>query len=190
MEALDHLPDSEVKDALQRLPEDFRLVSTWPTSRAPPNGAAPVLISLTRWAFPDVWNASGGSLATATRYSTAGDSEGTDATEPRQDPLPSTASTCATVLYMTAEATSEHDVVGLRELRQNASDIVRRVQAGDTVTVTVSGRPAARIIPATRRAWIRWNDIAGLFTPDRAADEWTADRDRLDTAGADPWAGR
>ena len=91
---------------------------------------------------------------------------------------------------MTAEATREHDVVGLRELRQNASDIVRRVQAGDTVTVTVSGRPAARIIPAGRRAWIRWNDIAGLFTADRAAEEWNADRDRLDTATADPWARR
>ena len=25
MEALEHLPDSDVKDALQRLPEDFRL---------------------------------------------------------------------------------------------------------------------------------------------------------------------
>jgi RNA polymerase sigma-70 factor (ECF subfamily) len=25
MEALDHLPDSDVKDALQQLPEDFRL---------------------------------------------------------------------------------------------------------------------------------------------------------------------
>jgi prevent-host-death family protein len=82
----------------------------------------------------------------------------------------------------------EPDVVGLRELRQNASDIVRRVQAGDTVTVTVSGRPAARIIPAGRRSWIRWNDIAGLFTADRAAEDWNADRDRLDATAADPWA--
>lgn len=91
---------------------------------------------------------------------------------------------------MTGEATSEHDVVGLRELRQNASDIVRRVEAGDTVTVTVSGRPAALIVPAGRRTWIRWNDIAGLFTADRAAEEWNADRDRLDTAPVDPWAER
>jgi prevent-host-death family protein len=92
--------------------------------------------------------------------------------------------------WMTAEVSSEQDVVGLRELRQNASEIVRRVQAGDTVTVTVSGRPAARIIPAGRRAWIHWADIAGLFTADRAAEDWTADRDRIDTAAADPWAGR
>ncbi|MGH8626137.1 MAG: type II toxin-antitoxin system Phd/YefM family antitoxin [Gammaproteobacteria bacterium] len=33
--------------------------------------------------------------------------------------------------------------VGLGELRQNASEIVRRVEAGATVTITVSGRPAA-----------------------------------------------
>jgi prevent-host-death family protein len=91
---------------------------------------------------------------------------------------------------MTADATGKQDVVGLRELRQNASDIVRRVEAGDTVTVTVSGRPAALIVPAGRRTWIRWNDIAGLFTADQAAEGWTADRDRLDTAPADPWAGQ
>lgn len=56
--------------------------------------------------------------------------------------------------------------------------------------MTVSGRPAARIIPAGRRAWIRWNDIAGLFTADRAIEEWNTDRDRLDTTPADPWARR
>jgi len=33
MEALEHLPDSQVKDALQRLPEEFRLRSTSPTWR-------------------------------------------------------------------------------------------------------------------------------------------------------------
>ena len=91
---------------------------------------------------------------------------------------------------VTAEAASEPDFIGLRELRQNASDIVRRVEAGDTVTVTVSGRPAARIVPAGRRTWIRWNDIAGLFTADRAGEEWNADRDRLDTGAADPWVER
>ena len=41
MEALDHLPDSDVKEALQALPEDFRLASTWPMSKALPTRRSP-----------------------------------------------------------------------------------------------------------------------------------------------------
>jgi prevent-host-death family protein len=37
--------------------------------------------------------------------------------------------------------------VGLRELRQDASDLLRRAQAGEEITITVSGRPSARLIP-------------------------------------------
>jgi prevent-host-death family protein len=37
--------------------------------------------------------------------------------------------------------------VGVRELRQNASVVLRRVEAGETVEVTDRGRPVARIIP-------------------------------------------
>ncbi len=88
---------------------------------------------------------------------------------------------------VTAEAAHEPEVIGLRELRQHASDIVRRVEAGDIVTVTVSGRPAAQIIPANRHTWRRWDDIADLFTADRAAEGWTGDRDRLDACPTDPW---
>jgi prevent-host-death family protein len=91
---------------------------------------------------------------------------------------------------MTVDAVPEPDTIGLRELRQNASDIVRRVEAGDTVTVTVSGRPAARIIPINRHTWRRWEDIADLFTADRAAEGWIRDRDRLDDSPADPWPAR
>lgn len=87
-------------------------------------------------------------------------------------------------------AAHEPDVIGLRELRQHASDIVRRVEAGETVTVTVSGRPAARIVPVGRSSWRRWPDIAAIFTADRAADGWAADRARLDDALADPWPDR
>ncbi|MDR0416835.1 MAG: type II toxin-antitoxin system prevent-host-death family antitoxin, partial [Propionibacteriaceae bacterium] len=40
--------------------------------------------------------------------------------------------------------------VGLRELRQSASQVVRRVEAGETITVTVQGRVAAVLAPADR----------------------------------------
>jgi prevent-host-death family protein len=46
---------------------------------------------------------------------------------------------CATMCYMTS--------VGIRELRQNASAVLRKVVAGETVEVTDHGHPIARIVP-------------------------------------------
>lgn len=37
--------------------------------------------------------------------------------------------------------------IGIRELRQNASAVLRRVAAGETVEVTDRGHPVARIVP-------------------------------------------
>jgi prevent-host-death family protein len=53
--------------------------------------------------------------------------------------------------------------VGLRDVRQNASDIVRRVEAGESFVVTVSGRPAARLIPVGGRRWRRWDEVAAVL---------------------------
>jgi len=76
--------------------------------------------------------------------------------------------------------------VGLRELRQQASDLVRRVESGEVVTVTVSGRPAARLVPADRNRWRRDADIRSLFAGP-ADDEWAGDRDRLDSQIRSAW---
>ncbi len=40
--------------------------------------------------------------------------------------------------------------VGVRELRQNASAVLRTVAAGATVEVTNHGRPVARMVPIVR----------------------------------------
>lgn len=37
--------------------------------------------------------------------------------------------------------------VGIRELRQNASAVLRKVAAGETIEVTDHGHPIARIVP-------------------------------------------
>ena len=37
--------------------------------------------------------------------------------------------------------------VGIRELRQRASELLRRVQAGETIEVTDRGRPVAVLAP-------------------------------------------
>jgi prevent-host-death family protein len=76
--------------------------------------------------------------------------------------------------------------VGLREMRQNASELVRRAEAGEHLTITVAGRPAATLGPVGSRAWRRWDDIAGIFAQP-ADEEWASDRDLLDHSITDPW---
>ncbi|WP_298323851.1 type II toxin-antitoxin system prevent-host-death family antitoxin [Haloactinopolyspora sp.] len=76
--------------------------------------------------------------------------------------------------------------VGLRELRQEASDLVRRVQAGEEVTITVAGRPSARLVPIVPRTWRRFEDVAELFRGEVDRD-WEADRDLIDHQVRDPW---
>ncbi len=46
--------------------------------------------------------------------------------------------------------------VASRELRNDTAGVLRRVQAGEDITVTVNGRPTARItaIPTQRRRWL------------------------------------
>mgnify|MGYP001576185137 CR=1 FL=1 len=76
--------------------------------------------------------------------------------------------------------------VGLRELRQDASELVRRVEAGEEIDITVAGRLAARLVPAAPKRWQRWADIANIFTgpPDPA---WDRDRDLVDQTLRNPW---
>ena len=76
--------------------------------------------------------------------------------------------------------------VGLRELRQDGSELVRRVEAGEQIDITVSGRLAARLVPARPRRWQAWTEIADAFGG-RADPDWERDRDLLDDAIDDPW---
>jgi len=78
------------------------------------------------------------------------------------------------------------DSIGLRELRQNASELVRRVESGEQIDITVAGRLAARLVPATPKQWQRWSAIADMFTgpPDPT---WEQDRNLVDQSIASPW---
>lgn len=79
--------------------------------------------------------------------------------------------------------------VGLRELRQQASDLIRRVEAGEEVTVTVAGRPSVRLVSANARTWRSWADIEELFSGP-ADPTWDQDRELVDGEVTDPWAPR
>jgi prevent-host-death family protein len=79
------------------------------------------------------------------------------------------------------------ETTGLRDLRQNASDLIRRVEAGEAFTVTVSGRAVAELGPVRPRQWRTYPEVAAVFAGGDDA-EWTADRDRLDDQPHDPFA--
>lgn len=79
--------------------------------------------------------------------------------------------------------------VGLRELRQQASELVRRAEAGESITVTVSGRPAARLVPVDRNNWRRFSEVAELFAGPADTD-WQRDRALIDADLHGPWTAR
>jgi len=79
--------------------------------------------------------------------------------------------------------------VGLRELRQDASDLVRRVEAGEEITISVAGRPSAVLVPVRPTRWRAWRDVEELFRGP-ADPDWEQDRDLIDEEIRDPWADR
>ncbi|MEO7263065.1 MAG: type II toxin-antitoxin system prevent-host-death family antitoxin [Jatrophihabitantaceae bacterium] len=77
-------------------------------------------------------------------------------------------------------------MTGLRELRQQASELVRQAEAGETITVTVSGRAVAELGPVRRNRWRRGTDIAEVFRG--AVDrDWMQDRELVDGSVVDPF---
>jgi prevent-host-death family protein len=51
--------------------------------------------------------------------------------------------------------------VATRELRNDTAGVLRRVQAGEEIVITVKGEPVAQLVPLrpqTRR-WIMWDEL-------------------------------
>jgi len=78
------------------------------------------------------------------------------------------------------------DTIGLRELRQNASELIRRVERGEQIDITVAGRLAARLVPATPKQWQSWNAVAELLAGQPDPD-WEQDRDLIDQSVTNRW---
>ncbi|KGN37895.1 type II toxin-antitoxin system Phd/YefM family antitoxin [Knoellia subterranea] len=76
--------------------------------------------------------------------------------------------------------------VGLRELRHDASNLVRRVEQGEEIVITVAGRPSARLVAAKPAQWRPWTDLADLFNGP-ADTEWAQDRELIDDELRDRW---
>lgn len=75
---------------------------------------------------------------------------------------------------------------GLRELRQQASELVRQAEAGETIIVTVNGREVAQLGPVRRHRWRRASDIASVFAGPVDTD-WADDRALIGDAVVDPF---
>jgi prevent-host-death family protein len=62
------------------------------------------------------------------------------------------------------------DDLPARELRNNVSGVLRRVEAGESLRVTVSGRPVAELVPLPHRPKaLAWEAFI------QAATDWRAD---------------
>jgi prevent-host-death family protein len=74
-----------------------------------------------------------------------------------------------------------------KELRNNVAEVLRRAEAGEEFTITVSGRPVARLGPAAKRRWASGPALTAVFeTP--APETLAEDLERLPASLADPFA--
>lgn len=70
--------------------------------------------------------------------------------------------------------------VPLRELRAATSAVLRRVEAGERVVVTVDRRPVAALVPLERRrTWVPAHEVWDRIAATAADAEFAAELDRL-----------
>jgi prevent-host-death family protein len=74
-----------------------------------------------------------------------------------------------------------------KELRNNVGEVLRRAEAGEEFTITVSGRPVAELGPSRRRRWVSGPDLDRVWaTP--APENLAEDLERFPGELADPFA--
>lgn len=77
--------------------------------------------------------------------------------------------------------------IGVRELRQNASEVLREVEAGEIATVTVAGRAVAKIVPLLGDNWVSWERVNLIFSNPTDV-EWDGQRRAFGVEEiSDPW---
>jgi prevent-host-death family protein len=74
-----------------------------------------------------------------------------------------------------------------KELRNHVGEVLRRAEAGERFTITVSGRPVAELGPVRARQWVSSIQLADLWAtpPDPTLEH---DLQALDGQLIDPWA--
>lgn len=78
-------------------------------------------------------------------------------------------------------------IIPQKELRNNVGEVLRRAEAGEEFTITVAGRPVARLGPGAKRRWISGPALKSVFaTP--APEGLAKDLEQLPAGLADPFA--
>jgi prevent-host-death family protein len=74
-----------------------------------------------------------------------------------------------------------------KELRNKIGEVLRRAEAGEHLTITVSGRPVAELGPVRTRRWVSSAALADLWAtpPDPTLEE---DLGVFGGQLTDPWA--
>jgi prevent-host-death family protein len=54
-------------------------------------------------------------------------------------------------------------VIPQKELRNNVGEVLRRAEAGEEFTVTVAGRPVARVGPTRPRQWVSGAELQRVW---------------------------
>jgi prevent-host-death family protein len=75
-----------------------------------------------------------------------------------------------------------------KELRNQVGEVLRRVEAGETLTVTVAGRPVAELSPLRGRRWVGGDALRRVWQGP-APNDLISDLERLDSGVTDPFAG-
>jgi prevent-host-death family protein len=74
-----------------------------------------------------------------------------------------------------------------KDLRNKVGEVLRRAEAGEEFTITVSGRPVAQLGPVRSRQWVPSGQLAELW---KAPADPTLEKD-LEAMGGDlmdPWS--
>jgi prevent-host-death family protein len=77
-----------------------------------------------------------------------------------------------------------------RQLRNNTAELLRRVEAGERLRITVHGHPVAELVPVERaEPFVPFSEVVrelrGLMRPD---DQLDSELRELDEAPRDPFA--
>lgn len=74
-----------------------------------------------------------------------------------------------------------------KELRNHIGEVLRRAEAGEEITITVSGRPVAQLGPARTRQWVPGSQLTDLW---KATPDPTLAKDLESMGGElrDPWS--
>jgi prevent-host-death family protein len=55
------------------------------------------------------------------------------------------------------------ETIAQKQLRNEVGEVLRRVEAGESFTVTVAGRPVAELGPVRRNRWVSGRALAALW---------------------------